>query len=144
MLPIYGLYPGETTTVELTLDTGEYVDLSITAEGIDSVLTQAEVTAAADLSDESLSDTAATDSEGSSSLTFVCVSTADGGSYGAAAYDQNGDLRWILKTTEGTVLPMKRLKNGRLMRSSSQIIHGNYYASGLTEFDLCGNIIQNI
>lgn len=24
------------------------------------------------------------------------------------------------------------------MRSSSQIIHGNYYASGLTEFDLCG------
>lgn len=33
---------------------------------------------------------------------------------------------------------MKRLKNGRLMRSSSQIIHGNYYASGLTEFDLCG------
>ena len=138
MLPIYGLYPGETTTVELTLDTGEYVDLSITAEDIDSVLTQAEVTAAADLSDESISDTAATDSDGSSSLTFVCVSTADGGPYGAAAYDQNGDLRWILKTTEGTVLPMKRLKNGRLMRSSSQIIHGNYYASGLTEFDLCG------
>ncbi|MDO5423373.1 MAG: aryl-sulfate sulfotransferase [Eubacteriales bacterium] len=131
ILPIYGLYAGDTTQVELMLDTREYVELEITTEKIDTLLSTAEVTVA---EEDALDD---------GMLTFVCVQTADGGSYGAAAYDNAGDLRWLLETPESTVLPLKRLKNGRMMMSSSRLLSGTYYMSGLVEFDLCGKYYKD-
>lgn len=128
ILPVYGLYAGDTTSVELTLDTGETTELEITTEALDTILTEAEVT----VSEEDAID--------DGTLTFVCVSTADGGSYSAAAYDNAGDLRWILEGSEGQAFPLKRLENGHMMMPSSRLLESTYYVTGLIEFDLCGKI----
>ncbi len=127
ILPIYGLYAGETTEVVLTLDDGSTNTLEITTEPLDSVLMEAVV---------AVDETEGLPDDGM--LTFVSVQRADQGSYGAVAYDDAGDIRWILEKTEGRTFALKRLANGHMMMSSSRLLEPNYYVSGLVEFDLCG------
>ncbi|MDY3919142.1 MAG: aryl-sulfate sulfotransferase [Candidatus Limivivens sp.] len=132
ILPIYGLYAGDTTQVELMLDTGEYVELEITTEKLDTSLDQAELTVCRE---ETIED---------GLLTFVSIqSTREHGSYGAVAYDNAGEIRWIMEIPEGSALPLKRLKNGRMMMSSSRVLNGSYYMTGLVEFDLCGKYYRD-
>jgi len=131
MLPIYGLYLGDTTEVELTLDDGTTKVLQIQTESIDTVLADAEVTAYEE------------GQVNSNELTFVSIESGDNGQYGAVAYDNAGDIRWLLKTPEGTVIPLKRLANGNIMIPTGRIIKTYYNSSGLIELDLCGKIYHD-
>lgn len=128
ILPVYGLYAGESTEVELTLDDGQCVTLSIETEALDSAISEAAVTA--DTGSDAMEDGV---------LTFVSINSFSLG-YAAAAYDNAGDLRWAVDSSVGIAMPLKRLANGRLMMTTSEVIHGTYYATGLVEFDPGGKL----
>ncbi|MCD8073817.1 MAG: aryl-sulfate sulfotransferase [Lachnospiraceae bacterium] len=129
ILPIYGLYAGETTEVVLTLDDGTSTTLEITTEALDSSLTEAEVT---------VCEEAALDILAEDELTFAFIQSAQEGASGVVAYDNAGDIRWYMDEEYVSAFSMKRLSNGRMMASTAEVISGYYYSTGLVEFDLCG------
>jgi len=131
ILPIYGLYAGETTEVVLTLDDGTSSTLEITTEALDSSLTEAEVT---------VCEEAALDILAEDELTFAFIQSASEGASGVAAYDNAGDIRWYMDEKYVSAFSMKRLSNGRMMASTAEVISGYYYSTGLVEFDLCGKV----
>lgn len=130
MLPIYGLYSGDTTEVVLTLSDNRTTTLEIETEKIDTKLHEAEVTVIEE------------DQVDFSMFTFVSVLQADGGGYGAAAYDNAGDVRWLLKGLE-SANPIKRAKNGNMIVASSRLVEPFYYQSGLLEIDLIGKVYND-
>lgn len=127
ILPIYGLYINDTTQVELTLDDGTTKRLEIKTENIDTLLKEAEVT------------TAEKSKINSDFLTFVAIMQVDGGSYSSVAYDNAGDIRWLLTGGE-TVRPYKIAANGHLLICTEDMIEPYYYMSGIYEMDMCGKI----
>lgn len=129
ILPIYGLYAGDTTEVVLTLDDGTSSTLEITTEALDSSLTEAEVT---------VCEEAALDILAEDELTFAFIQSASEGASGVVAYDNAGDIRWYMDEEYVSAFSMKRLSNGRMMASTAEVISGYYYSTGLVEFDLCG------
>ncbi|MCC8066775.1 MAG: aryl-sulfate sulfotransferase, partial [Clostridiales bacterium] len=128
ILPIYGLYAGDTTDVVLTLDDGQSVTLEIATEALDTDLDDTEVTVCEDGVLE--------DGE----LTFASIQAVHEGACGAVAYDNAGDIRWYMDEEYISTFPWKRLSNGRMMAATSDVISGYYYYTGLMEFDLCGKI----
>lgn len=123
IVPVYGLYNGETTQVELTLDDGTSSAVEITTEKLDINVGTIEV----DMMDSSVYDY--------SNLTMVCSS---GGSL--YAVDGAGDIRWYY--TGGGTLGVHQLENGHLMLPSQFLLKGMYYKSGLQEIDLSGKIYR--
>ncbi|MCC8045081.1 MAG: aryl-sulfate sulfotransferase [Clostridiales bacterium] len=119
IVPIYGLYNGDTTEVVLTLDDGTSVTLEVTTEEID--------TSAWDIEAEML------DSEAYDYSTMTLTMQSGGV---LLIIDSAGDIRWYFNSlgTQG----VHQLSNGHLMAPASYTISGTYYKSGLVEFDLSG------
>lgn len=121
IVPVYGLYNGDTTEVVLTLEDGTTNTLEITTESVDVSAWNIEAEMLdADAYDESC-------------LNFICSS---GGTI--LAIDSAGDIRWYF--TSVGVMGVHRLSNGHLMAPSSYTIRSGYHKSGLVEFDLNGKI----
>ena len=123
LIPVYGLYNGETTKVVLTLEDGRSKELEITTEKQE--VNFGEITA--EMKDESAYDY--------SKLTFVC--SAGGGLY---AVDSQGDIRWLYKDS-GT-LGVHQISNGHLLVPTSYTVKPTYYKSGLKEIDLSGRVYK--
>ncbi|MCD8014140.1 MAG: aryl-sulfate sulfotransferase [Lachnospiraceae bacterium] len=121
IVPVYGLYNGAVTEVELTLEDGTANTLEITCEGVDL----SDLTIEAEMLDSSSYDY--------SCLTFI--STNEGLILGI---DAAGDVRWYFEP--GTMSILRELENGHLMCPSSYTIRGGYHKSGLIEFDFSGKI----
>lgn len=123
LIPVYGLYNGETTKVVLNLSDGRSKELEITTEKQE--VNFGEITA--EMKDESAYDY--------SKLTFVC--SAGGGMY---ALDSQGAIRWLYKDS-GT-LGVHQLSNGHLLVPTSYTLKPTYYKSGLKEIDLSGRVYK--
>ena len=111
LVPIYGLYNGDTTEVVLTLEDGTSTTVEVTTEKTEVNVGTIETT----MSDDSAYDY--------SNLTFVCSSA--GMLY---ALDSAGDIRWYF--TDGGVLGVHQLKNGHLMMPTSFLLKSMYYKAG--------------
>lgn len=123
IVPVYGLYNGETTQVELALEDGTTNTVEITTEKLDINIGTIEI----DMKDSTAYDY--------SSLTMVCSS---GGSL--LAVDGAGDVRWYY--TAGGTLGVHQLENGHLMTPTAFTLTGMYYKSGLQEIDLSGKVYK--
>ena len=121
LVPIYGLYNGDTTEVVLTLEDGTSTTLEVTTEKTEINVGTIEAT----MTDDSAYDY--------SNLTFVCSSA--GMLY---ALDSAGDIRWYF--ADGGVLGVHQLQNGHLMMPTSFLLKSMYYKAGLQEIDLSGKI----
>lgn len=130
IIPVYGLYNGGETEVVLELSGGTKKTIKIKTEKIDTVLENAEVT------------TYEKDMVDNSMLTFATATTSDE-NYKACAYDNAGDLRWLISKSLTTGMPLKRLANGHMIASSSRLLSPMYYVSGVVEFDLCGKVYND-
>ena len=123
IVPIYGLYNGDTTTVEITLDSGESASYEVATEAVQADYGEIK----AEVSDP--------DSYDYSNFTFLC--SAMGSVYGV---DAAGDIRFY--TTIGGVLGVHQLENGHLMMPASYVLKTSYYKEGLIEVDLNGRIYR--
>ncbi len=121
LVPIYGLYNGDTTEIVLTLEDGTSTTLEVTTEKTEINVGTIEAT----MTDDSAYDY--------SNLTFVCSSA--GMLY---ALDSAGDIRWYF--ADGGVLGVHQLQNGHLMMPTSFLLKSMYYKAGLQEIDLSGKI----
>lgn len=124
IVPVYGLYNGDTTQVELTLEDGRTNTLEITTEkreniSIGTIETEMFEASAYDYS----------------KLTFALSS---GGSF--VALDAAGDIRWFYNG--GGTLGAHQLANGHLMMPTTFTLKTMYYKSGLQEVDLSGKIYR--
>lgn len=119
IVPIYGLYNGDTTEVVLTLDDGTSTTLEITTEAVDTSYWNIE----AEMLDSEAYD-----------YSTMTLTMQSGGTL--LIIDSAGDIRWYFNSlgTQG----VHQLSNGHLMAPASYTISGTYYKSGLVEFDLSG------
>ncbi len=122
IVPIYGLYPGETTEVVITLDDGTSKTFEVTTDsvGIDTGGTEVKMV------DEMAYDY--------SNLTFISNVTSSN----IYAVDSKGDVRWYYDNSG--VLGVKVLSNGHLIVPSSYTLKTQYYQSGIMEIDLLGKV----
>lgn len=123
IVPIYGLYNGESTQVELALEDGTSTTLELTTEKQELAL--------GEISAEMIDDSAYDYSQ----LTFAC--STGGPIY---AMDSKGDIRWCFQ--DGGTLGVHQLSNGRLMVPSTHTLKPMYYKSGLKEIDLSGKVYR--
>ena len=123
IVPIYGLYNGDTTTVEITLNSGESASYEVATEAVQADYGEIK----AEVSDP--------DSYDYSNFTFLCSTM--GSVYGV---DAAGDIRFY--TTIGGVLGVHQLENGHLMMPASYVLKTSYYKEGLIEVDLNGRIYR--
>ena len=123
IVPIYGLYSGDTTEIVITLEDGTSATFFAETEkvGTDYGTIQMEML------DESSYDY--------SKLTFVCSTMGS-----VYALDAAGDIRFYTKM--GGSLGVHQLKNGHLCMPSANILKPNYYKDGLIEIDLTGKIYR--
>lgn len=121
IVPVIGLYNGEPTQVELTLDDGRTNTLEITTEKHSFDYGERTV----NMIDESAYDY--------SKLTFIYP--VSGGAY---AVDSAGDIRWYFECplTQGCQL----LENGHLILPISFLAKTLYYSEGIQEIDLTGKV----
>lgn len=127
ILPVYGLYPGDTTTLVFLLDDGSEKTVSVKTDSIKADLD----TGVVKILDSKYYNY--------SKLTFVSSESREDG-YGIAAYDSAGDIRYILK---GYSDIFKRLKNGNIMVASSRLLKAPNHYTGLIEIDLCGKVYND-
>lgn len=127
ILPIYGLYPGDTTNLVFQLDDGTVKTSKIKTDSINTNMDNAVVKIL--------------DSKyyNYSKLTFVTSESADV-RYGIVAYDSSGDVRYALK---GHSDIFKRLNNGNIMVASSRLLKAPNHYTGLMEIDLCGKVYND-
>ena len=123
IVPIYGLYNGDTTEVEITLDDGTSATFEVTTENINVNYGDIQ----ADMIKEENYDY--------SNLTFVCCTM--GSLY---ALDAAGDIRFY--TTMGGSLGVHELENGHLLMPASYVLKTSYYKEGMIEVDLTGKIYR--
>lgn len=120
-LPVYGLYAGQTNTVEITAgDTVKRLEIQTEALPADFPKTL-------DVKKEAVALT--------NDLYFVTPSSGDGRT---SAYDVNGDVRWYL--TGRFSWEVKRLKNGHMLLGSGRILAEPYYLASAYEIDMLGKI----
>ena len=121
LVPVYGLYNGDTTEVELALDDGRATTLEITTEAqkLDFGAFEARML------DESAYDYG--------KLTFIYP-------FGGTIYavDSEGDIRWCY--SGGGSMGVHPLKNGHLMVPMQFSVKPSYYKEGLQEIDLSGRV----
>ena len=123
IVPIYGLYSGQATEVEITLDDGTTSTFSVETEAVNVDYG----TIQAEMLDESAYDY--------SELTFVCSTMGS-----VYALDAAGDLRFF--TDMGGTLGVHQLRNGHLCLPTAEVLHPTYYKTGLMEIDLTGKVYQ--
>lgn len=121
LVPVYGLYNGGVTQVELTLDDGRNTALEIETEAQKLDFGDIDV----QMIDESAYDY--------SCLTFVYP-------FGNTIYavDSAGDIRWCY--SGGGTMGIHPLKNGHLMVPMQFSVKPQYYKEGLQEIDLSGRV----
>lgn len=121
LVPVYGLYNGGVTEVDLTLDDGRSTTLEIETEAqkLDFGVIEA------NMIDESAYDYGC--------LTFVYP-------FGGTIYavDSAGDIRWCY--SGGGSMGVHPLKNGHLMVPMQFTVKPQYYKEGLQEIDLNGRV----
>ena len=124
-VPIYGLYAGDTTAVELTLDDGRSTALQIQTEPVNfNYYSQFSAqTYRAELYDHSAIN--------------ICAFIWEG-CY--AGFDSKGDLRWLYKNTGACGLT--RLQNGRLLIPSG-LSYANDDRTGVRETDMLGKVYND-
>lgn len=127
MLPIYGLYPGDTTTLVFQLEDGTKKSVKVQT---DSVITNMDNAVVKILDSKYYN---------YSKLTFVSSDSTDV-KYGIVAYDSAGDVRYALK---GHSDIFKRLSNGNVMIASSRLLRSPNHYTGLMEMDLCGKVYND-
>ncbi len=123
IVPIYGLYAGAATQVELKLEDGTSVSLEVETDTVDFGTDGFEV----DMKDSSSYDY--------TNLTFVCDFNGN-----ITALDSKGDLRWYYYS--GGTLGVKALSNGHLAVPSAYTLRPMYYKSGILEIDLLGKVYR--
>lgn len=123
VVPIYGLYAGDTTEVVLTLEDGTASTVEIKTDKIDFNTDGFEV------------NMTASSAYDYSKLTFVCDFDAN-----ITALDSKGDLRWYFNN--GGFLGVKALANGHLAVPSGYTLKTPYYKSGILEMDLLGKVYR--
>ena len=121
IVPVYGLYNGDVTEVEITLSDGRSQTYEVTTEKID--IPAGNITV--DMIDPEAYDY--------SCLTFVF--SLGGFTY---AIDGAGDVRWYYQG--GGTMGVHPLANGHLMTPTTFTVKPSYYKSGLQEIDLNGRI----
>ncbi len=121
IVPIYGLYAGADTTVNLTLDDGTTTSFTVTTDAVDFDTSGFEV----EMSDSSSYDY--------SKLTFVCDFNAH-----ITALDSKGDLRWFYN--KSGILGVQPLANGHLAVPAGYTLRPLYYQAGIVEMDLLGKV----
>ncbi len=122
-LPIYGLYSGQNTEVEITLDDGKKQKHLLTTQAAPQNLvapTKIETTAA----------------YMGNLVMFVTPSSPAA----TAAYDYRGDVRWYC--TLNLCFDLKRAKNGRLLVGSERLFLPPYHTTGLFEMGMIGKIYK--
>lgn len=122
-LPIYGLYAGEETQVEIKVG-DRTKTLAIKAGALPEEFPK-------------VIEVKADKTRLTNSLYFLTPSSANAKT---SAYDVNGDLRWYL--TEDFGWEVKRVKNGRLILSTERLSRAPYYNTGFYEMDLLGKVYR--
>lgn len=123
IVPIYGLYNGDTTTVEISLENGESASFEVITEKTEMDYGDVKMK----IFDEQSYDY--------SNLSFLCSTMGS-----VYAVDGAGDIRFY--TNMGGSLGVHLLKNGHLMMPASYILKTSYYKEGLIEVDLNGRIYR--
>ena len=121
IVPIYGLYNGDTTTVEISLEDGEKSSFEVTTEKTEMDYGDVQM----EIFDESNYDY--------SNLSFLCSTMGS-----VYAVDGAGDIRFY--TNMGGSLGVHFLANGHLMMPAPYVLKTSYYKEGLLEVDLNGKI----
>lgn len=121
IVPVYGLYSGDTTEIEIITDEGQKTTVTATTEKIDFEIDDISV----NMIDES--------KYNYDQLSVVYSTT--GASY---MLDSKGDIRWYY--TDGGNYGVEKLANGHLMVPTTYVAYPNYYMSGIQEIDLLGKI----
>ncbi len=121
LLPVYGLYNGGKTQIEVTLGDGRSRIFEVETEELPIPVGEISV----EMSDPEAYDW--------NEVTIVC-------SLGGTLYavDGAGDIRWYY--TGGGTMGVHPLRNGHLMVPTSFIVKPSYYRSGLQEIDLSGRV----
>ena len=123
IIPVYGLYSGDTTKVVIELDNGKSASYEVSTEALNADYGEIKT----EVSDP--------DNYDYSRLTFLCSTM--GSLY---AVDSAGDIRFY--TTMGGTLGVHQLENGHLMMPASYVLKSSYYKEGLIETDLTGRIYR--
>lgn len=121
IVPIYGLYSGDTTEVEIKLEDGTTKTLQITTDKVDLKTDNYQV----EMLDEAAYDY--------SKMTFICG--LNGYVY---AVDSKGDLRWSFNQAGN--LGVKVSSKGHLIIPTSYTLKPRYFKSGVLELDLLGKV----
>ncbi len=123
ILPIYGLYAGQTNTVIIRLSSGRSHTIQITTQPLDEAVPQAiSCQCAPDyLQDELIFLTAAMQAV-------------------PAGYDSQGDVRWYCQVNLS--YDLKRLPNGHLLIGTERLVKLPNYVTGLYEMTMSGKIIK--
>ena len=122
-VPIYGLYNGDTTEVEISLEDGTSATFEVATEDIKVDYG----TITAEMKKESSYDY--------SKLTFICSTM--GSLY---AVDAAGDIRFY--TNMGGTLGVHQLSNGHLLMPASYVLKPSYYKEAMIETDLLGKVYR--
>ena len=123
IVPIYGLYNGDTTTVEISLEDGEKSSFEVTTEKTEMDYGDVKM----EIFDEANYDY--------SNLSFLCSTMGS-----VYAVDGAGDIRFY--TDMGGSLGVHFLANGHLMMPAPYVLKTSYYKEGLLEVDLNGKIYR--
>lgn len=124
ILPVYGLYSGCTTQVELLSSTGAKHELQITTE----VAT-----------DEQLPKLLAVKEE-EAYLASQWIFLTPTSKHYPLACDYRGDIRWYIRTNLS--FDLKRLRNGNLLVGTDRLVQKPYYVSGCFEMSPVGKIFK--
>ena len=123
IVPIYGLYNGDTTTVEISLEDGEKSSFEVTTEKTEMDCGDVKM----EIFDEANYDY--------SNLSLLCSTMGS-----VYAIDGAGDIRFY--TNMGGSLGVHLLANGHLMMPAPYVLKTSYYKEGLLEVDLNGKIYR--
>ena len=124
LVPVYGLYSGAVTEVELTLGDGRSQVFPVETEAVPASMGEIKAEA---IAPEKLNN---------DQITVVCA--LGGLVYGV---DNAGDLRWYY--TGGAPMGVHPLKNGHLMTPTAFTLKSSYYKSGLQEIDWLGRVYRD-
>ena len=124
LIPVYGLYNGGVTTVELTLGDGRAASFDVETEAQNVNVGEIAV----EMYKPELYDYG--------KITVVCA--LGGTMYGV---DAAGDVRWFYRG--GGTMGVHPLKNGHLMTPTAFTVKPSYYKSGLQEIDWSGRVYRD-
>ena len=123
IVPIYGLYPNDTTEVVVSLESGSTTSFQVTTDAFE-------------LDDQGFEmKVHDTDVYNFSEWVFVCG--VNGFFY---AVDSKGDIRWGI--SHRSALGVQPLGNGQLLVPTEYVLEPQYFKSGLIEMDLLGKVYR--